>query len=162
FTADIARATGLLPSAVEDALWTLVAQGLVTGDGIAGLRALLTRPGESRRAGRLRAGRGGRGRLLPAGRWALLRAPAEDPASRAPGAHALGSRRPRAARAGDTAATVASDARRAAHPGGTRRGTRRAVRGGLRRRAVRTADGGRGVARAPPPARAAGDRDRRR
>jgi ATP-dependent Lhr-like helicase len=71
FLADIARATGLLPAAAEEALWTLVAHGLVTGDGVAGLRALL-RP-ERERPRRLRA-IGGRGRLLPAGRWALLRA----------------------------------------------------------------------------------------
>jgi ATP-dependent helicase Lhr and Lhr-like helicase len=75
FLADIARATGLLPSAVEEALWTLVARGLVTGDGVAGLRTLLVRDGE-RRTRRLRALRGGRARLVASGRWALLRAPA--------------------------------------------------------------------------------------
>src|SRR5439155_5285046 len=63
-----------LPAATEEALWTLVARGLVTGDGIAGLRALLA-PDTERGARRLRAIKGGRGRgrLLPAGRWALLR-----------------------------------------------------------------------------------------
>ncbi|HZP42421.1 MAG TPA: DEAD/DEAH box helicase [Candidatus Binatia bacterium] len=74
FLADVARATGLLPAAAEEALWTLVARGLVTGDGVAGLRALL-RPEGERRARRLRAVRGGRARLLPAGRWSLLREP---------------------------------------------------------------------------------------
>jgi ATP-dependent Lhr-like helicase len=72
FLADVARATGLLPAAAEEALWTLVARGLVTGDGTAGLRALL-RPDSERRPRRLRTVRGGRTRLLPAGRWSLLR-----------------------------------------------------------------------------------------
>ncbi len=74
FLSDLVRGTGLLPAAAEDALWTLVARGLVTGDGVAGLRALLAKPETQRRARRLRALRGGRTRLLPAGRWALLRA----------------------------------------------------------------------------------------
>ena len=77
FLADIARATGLLPAAAEEALWALVARGLVTGDGTAGLRALL-RPDGERRARRLRAVRGGRARLLPAGRWSLLHAGVES------------------------------------------------------------------------------------
>src|SRR5207244_295854 len=73
FLADIARGAGLLPAAAEEALWTLVARGLVTGDGTAGLRTLL-KPDSERRPRRLRAVRGGRARLVPAGRWALLRA----------------------------------------------------------------------------------------
>ena len=75
FLGDIARATGLLPSAAEDALWELVARGLVTGDGFAGLRALLAPPESPRPERRLRALRGGRAprRSLPIGRWALLR-----------------------------------------------------------------------------------------
>src|SRR5262249_6259733 len=75
FLGDVARATGLLPTAAEEALWELVARGLVTGDGFAGLRTLLT-PDEKRRPERrLRALRGGRAlaRALPVGRWALLR-----------------------------------------------------------------------------------------
>src|SRR5207253_8642319 len=76
FLADVARATGLLPAAAEEALWTLVARGLVTGDGTAGLRTLL-KPDTERRPRRLRAVRGGRARLVPAGRWALLRAGCE-------------------------------------------------------------------------------------
>jgi len=75
FTADVARGTRLLPTAVEDALWTLVAHGLVTGDGIAGLRKLLARSDEGRRR-RLRAV--GRARLVPAGRWSLLRSGVDD------------------------------------------------------------------------------------
>jgi ATP-dependent Lhr-like helicase len=73
FTSDVARGTRLLPAAVEEALWTLVASGLVTGDGIAGLRALIEKPEESRRTRRLHMLRGGRARLLAAGRWSLLR-----------------------------------------------------------------------------------------
>jgi ATP-dependent Lhr-like helicase len=79
FVTDIARGTRLLPAAVEDALWTLVASGLVTGDGIAGLRALIEKPDDSRRTRRLRMLRGGRHRLVPAGRWALLRESVEEP-----------------------------------------------------------------------------------
>ncbi len=76
FLDDIARGTGLLPAAVEDALWALVARGLVTGDGVAGLRMLL-RAGRVERRARLRAVRRSRTRFLAAGRWALLRAGAE-------------------------------------------------------------------------------------
>ncbi|MGH9159826.1 MAG: Lhr family helicase, partial [Vicinamibacteraceae bacterium] len=74
FVTDLARGTGLMAAAVEEALWELVARGLVTGDGIAGLRVLL-QPQHKRRAanGRLRLIRGGRvvPRLMPVGRWAL-------------------------------------------------------------------------------------------
>jgi len=81
FVGDLARGTRLLPAAVEEALWTLVAHGLVTGDGIAGLRALIEKPDESRRARRrLRMLRGGRARLVAAGRWSLLRAGVEPEA----------------------------------------------------------------------------------
>ncbi|MFN2426215.1 MAG: DEAD/DEAH box helicase [Candidatus Binatia bacterium] len=80
FMADLARAAGKLPGEVEAALWELVACGLVTGDGIAGLRALLL-PDDKKRALRDSAGRaglrsvGGRAsrRALPVGRWSLLR-----------------------------------------------------------------------------------------
>jgi len=78
FAGDIARTCRLLPAAVEEALWTLVAHGLVTGDGVAGLRALVEKSEDGRRARRLRMLRGGRGRLVPAGRWSLLRAGLED------------------------------------------------------------------------------------
>ncbi len=75
FLTDMARATGRLPAQVEGALWELVARGLVTGDGMAGLRALL-KPEEQRRLPhrRLRMLRGGmlRERLIPTGRWSLL------------------------------------------------------------------------------------------
>jgi ATP-dependent helicase Lhr and Lhr-like helicase len=74
FLGDVARGTGLLPTAAEEALWELVARGLVTGDGFAGLRTLLT-PDQKRPERRLRAVRGGRSRArtLPVGRWARLK-----------------------------------------------------------------------------------------
>jgi len=75
FLADIARGLGRLPTQVEEALWELVASGLVTGDGIAGLRTLLLPERERRpRRSHLRALPGGATRrLMPVGRWALLR-----------------------------------------------------------------------------------------
>src|SRR5207247_7872861 len=76
FLADIARGTGLLKVKAEEALWQLVAHGFATGDGIAGLRVLLTP--ETKRGGRRRGLRvisGGRAaeRLMPVGRWSLWR-----------------------------------------------------------------------------------------
>jgi ATP-dependent Lhr-like helicase len=84
FLADIARMLGRLPTEVEDALWELVASGLVTGDGIAGLRTLLLPEHERRprRAAHLRALSGGAARrLMPVGRWALLRDQTTPPPS---------------------------------------------------------------------------------
>src|SRR4029077_19116058 len=76
FLSDIARGTGLLKVKVEEALWQLVAHGLATGDGIAGLRVLLTP--EHKRAGKRRSLRvitGGRSteRMMPVGRGSLWR-----------------------------------------------------------------------------------------
>ena len=68
FFADLTRATGRLASEVEDALWELVAAGLVTADGFENLRSLLD-PKRRRGEGR---GRAARPRHAP-GRWALLR-----------------------------------------------------------------------------------------
>ncbi|HXG32586.1 MAG TPA: DEAD/DEAH box helicase [Bryobacteraceae bacterium] len=69
FFGEIQRATGRLASEVEDALWELVAAGLVTADGFENLRALLD---PKRRRGE---GRGRHARPRHAGgRWALLRA----------------------------------------------------------------------------------------
>ncbi len=62
FIADLVAGTGQVTATVEDALWELVSRGLVTGDGIAGLRVLL-QPDEKRR----------NPRLLPVGRWSLWR-----------------------------------------------------------------------------------------
>ncbi|MEK9660054.1 MAG: DEAD/DEAH box helicase, partial [Chloroflexota bacterium] len=50
FLPDIAEAARRLPSEVEDGLWTLVAAGLVTADGFAALRGLVS--GAGRRAAR--------------------------------------------------------------------------------------------------------------
>jgi ATP-dependent Lhr-like helicase len=91
FLVEIARTTGHLESQIEEALWELVAQGLVTGDGIAGLRLLLTK-GEAKREPyrRFRAIRGGlaRARHVPVGRWSLLREPGEAGAGQAAAAEA--------------------------------------------------------------------------
>src|SRR5262249_58777379 len=68
FFAELARATGRLPSEVEDGLWELVAAGLVTADAFENLRSLVD---PKRRRGE------GRGRMArprhAAGRWALMR-----------------------------------------------------------------------------------------
>lgn len=76
FITDIARGTGLLRVKVEQALWQLVAHGMATGDGMAGLRALLLpeRKRQDRRHG-LRVISGGRtgARMMPVGRWSLWR-----------------------------------------------------------------------------------------
>jgi ATP-dependent Lhr-like helicase len=84
FLVDIARGTGLLMSKMEQALWELVAAGLVTGDGIAGLRVLLL-PETKRqtRKQRLRVISGGRSaeRLMPVGRWSLWRSGEKSDAS---------------------------------------------------------------------------------
>ena len=68
FFADLARATKRLPSEVEDGLWELVTEGLVTADGFENLRALID-PKRRRGEGR---GRHARPRHAP-GRWTLLR-----------------------------------------------------------------------------------------
>jgi ATP-dependent Lhr-like helicase len=74
FFADLSRATGRLASEVEDALWELVAAGLVTADGFENLRALLD-PKRRRGEGK---GRSARPRHAP-GRWDLLRHTAGAP-----------------------------------------------------------------------------------
>lgn len=67
FLHDLVRATGRLPSEVEDGLWELVAAGLISADGYDNLRALVD---PKRRRGE---GRGRRARPRhAAGRWALL------------------------------------------------------------------------------------------
>ncbi|MGH8546676.1 MAG: Lhr family helicase, partial [Gammaproteobacteria bacterium] len=76
FLADIARGTGLLKVKAEEALWQLVAHGYATGDGIAGLRILLTpenKRQQRRRGLRLIAGGRAAERLMPVGRWSLWR-----------------------------------------------------------------------------------------
>ncbi|MBS1828388.1 MAG: DEAD/DEAH box helicase [Acidobacteria bacterium] len=68
FFTDLVRAAHRLPSEVEDALWELVAAGLVTADGFENLRALID---PKRRRGE------GKGKFArprhAAGRWALFR-----------------------------------------------------------------------------------------
>ena len=73
FMADIARGARRMPSEVEDALWELVSAGLVSGDGVAGLRRLLQAGRRSRgRYRRMRSiGAVPHARALPVGRWAL-------------------------------------------------------------------------------------------
>ncbi len=78
FFVDLTRATGRLASEVEDALWELVAAGLVTADGFENLRALLD-PKRRRGEGR---GRSSRPRHAP-GRWDLLRHTGGSPAGNA-------------------------------------------------------------------------------
>ena len=149
FTADIAAATGLLPTATEDALWELVARGIVTGDGFAGLRALVApedrpRPSSApaRAPRRARAAPRAAGRPLVAARRASAtrstprRAPRR--AARQP-ARPLRRRAARAARARDPDAALARAAGGAPPPGGARRDPRRALRRRPRRRAVRPA-----------------------
>ncbi len=78
FLTDIGRGTRRMPSEVEEALWELVSAGLVSGDGVAGLRRLLQAGRRSRgRRRRLLSsnmrnyGAGAHPRGLPVGRWAL-------------------------------------------------------------------------------------------
>jgi ATP-dependent Lhr-like helicase len=68
FFSDLVRVTGRLSSEVEDALWELVAAGLVTADGFENLRSLVD-PKRRRGEGR---GKSARPRHA-AGRWALVR-----------------------------------------------------------------------------------------
>jgi ATP-dependent Lhr-like helicase len=70
FFDELTAATSRGRSEVEDALWELCAAGRVTGDGFAGLRALIEKQDDTWRVGRFRGG------ATPAasGRWALVRA----------------------------------------------------------------------------------------
>jgi ATP-dependent Lhr-like helicase len=67
FFVELVKSSGRLASEVEDALWELVAAGLVTADGFDNLRALL----DPKRRGGVNPGRVNRPRHS-AGRWALL------------------------------------------------------------------------------------------
>ncbi len=69
FFADICAGTRRLPSEVEDAVWQLVAAGLVTADSFAALRALVS--GETRRSEHSRRRRR-QPRRTREGRWSLL------------------------------------------------------------------------------------------
>ncbi len=80
FLADIAKGARRMPSEVEEALWDLVSRGLVSGDGVAGLRRLLHVGAKRRREHRLRVlGLRPHVRSLPVGRWALWRPVGEPP-----------------------------------------------------------------------------------
>jgi ATP-dependent Lhr-like helicase len=77
FLDEIVAGAGRLRTEVEDGLWELVSAGRVTGDGFAGLRALISAT-QSRGGARARwHARWNRrnGGPVDAGRWALLRAP---------------------------------------------------------------------------------------
>ncbi|MHB8514099.1 MAG: DEAD/DEAH box helicase [Dehalococcoidia bacterium] len=76
FFDDLAAVTRDLPSKLEEALWTLVSRGIVTGDGFEALRQIMAPRGSSRaraarRHGRHSALRGGRSGA-PSGRWSIV------------------------------------------------------------------------------------------
>ena len=73
FFAELQERSGLLPAALEDALWELTAGGRVTADGFDNLRALM----DPRRRSAYGRYRRRKARYSP-GRWALLAAPARD------------------------------------------------------------------------------------
>ncbi|MGD0949475.1 MAG: DEAD/DEAH box helicase [Candidatus Binatia bacterium] len=82
FLSDIVRGSRRLPAESENALWELVAHGLVTGDGIAGLRTLLLPDFKRQTRRHLRSIHGGGARrAMPIGRWAVLRTTAVRAAS---------------------------------------------------------------------------------
>ncbi|MDR7506916.1 MAG: DEAD/DEAH box helicase [Armatimonadota bacterium] len=68
FVSDIARGVRRMPSEVEEALWVLVSRGVVSGDGVAGLRRLLAGRRRTRRPSRVE---GAHSRAAASGRWAL-------------------------------------------------------------------------------------------
>jgi ATP-dependent Lhr-like helicase len=77
FQQELVALAGRLPIEVEEGLWDLVARGLVTADGFAGVRALL---GARQRQARRRSRRPLRGARAE-GRWALVpeAEPGQDP-----------------------------------------------------------------------------------
>ena len=76
FLADIIRGTRRLPADVENALWQLVAMGLVTSDGFAGLRSLVD--GTAKQVRQSHRFRRRNGRRPAASRWSLLEVPPDD------------------------------------------------------------------------------------
>ncbi len=76
FLPDVIRGARRLPSDVENALWQLVAMGLVTSDGFAGLRSLVNGAAKHVRQGPRFRRRPPRRRA--ASRWSLLQAPPAD------------------------------------------------------------------------------------
>jgi ATP-dependent Lhr-like helicase len=84
FLDEIVAGAGRLRAEVEDALWELVSAGRVTGDGFAGLRALISAT-QSRGSARARwHARWARraGGPVGAGRWSILRAAPVDEETR--------------------------------------------------------------------------------
>src|SRR5262249_42049328 len=166
FLDEIVAGAGRLRSEVEDGLWELVSAGRVTGDGFAGLRALIS---ATQRRGRApaprggpparRGGPGGGGGRAPRGPRAPP-PPAPEGRGGGPGRppppvhQALRRRVPRPAGARDARAAVARPAARVPPPGDARRAARRAAVRWLRGRAVRGARGAGGAARDPPRAEA--------
>jgi ATP-dependent Lhr-like helicase len=80
FFPEMVAGTRHLPSEVEEALWQLVAAGLVTADAFEGLRALVS--GDARRQERAPRGRR-KPRRTRVGRWSLLTMPEARPEDRA-------------------------------------------------------------------------------
>ena len=76
FLADIVRGTRRLPADVENALWQLVAMGLVTSDGFAGLRGLVN--GTAKQVRQSPRFRRRNARRPAASRWSLLEVPPDD------------------------------------------------------------------------------------
>ena len=76
FLADIIRGTRRLPADVENALWQLVAMGLVTSDGFAGLRGLVN--GTAKQVRQSPRFRRRNARRPAASRWSLLEALPDD------------------------------------------------------------------------------------
>jgi ATP-dependent Lhr-like helicase len=72
FQQELVALAGRIPTEVEQGLWDLVARGLVTADGFAGVRALL---GTKRRSARARPGRRPVRGARAEGRWALVPEP---------------------------------------------------------------------------------------
>jgi ATP-dependent Lhr-like helicase len=75
FFDDLVAATRVLPVQLEEALWDLVGRGIVTADGFAPLRQIMTpkRASEARRHARYGSQRVGRSLTGPQGRWSLVR-----------------------------------------------------------------------------------------
>jgi ATP-dependent Lhr-like helicase len=75
FFAEMRAGTNHLPSEIEEALWQLVAAGLVTADSFSSLRALVSGEAKRQQASRNRRRQPRRTRE---GRWSLLRQPDSD------------------------------------------------------------------------------------
>ncbi len=92
FFDDLAAASRQLPAQLEEALWDLVARGLVTGDGFQSLRQIMTPSGSARARAARRHARSASARLprstSPQGRWSIVHryqteaTPADDLAER--------------------------------------------------------------------------------